>query len=205
MNESDAPPGRARTVAARPQRRPQPQKYCTCGTSRQFSALPGPSRPVVAQRQACQARHAQQGQQPPRTNILQLRNVYGLPTRRDHGELSLRHEREADDLRWTATAGPPQRCLANGTRRTNNGHVHSAQELHLWESPEFSARLDHHLGRLYDLHNKDVDHFVQQQWNLFGPTNSLDHGKRPLHHDRKSARPCPRNCNWGISTVLCAV
>ena len=51
MNESEAPPGRAGTVAARPQRRPQPQRYCTCGTSRQFSALSGPSRPVVAQRQ----------------------------------------------------------------------------------------------------------------------------------------------------------
>ena len=38
MNESEAPPGRAGTVAARPQRRPQPQRYCTCGTSRQFSA-----------------------------------------------------------------------------------------------------------------------------------------------------------------------
>ena len=38
--------------------------------------------------------------------VLQLRNLYGLP-RRDHGELSMRHEREDDDLRGTATAEFP--------------------------------------------------------------------------------------------------
>ena len=30
---------------------------------------------------------------------LQLRNLYGLPTRRDHGELFPQHERRINDLR----------------------------------------------------------------------------------------------------------
>ena len=40
------------------------------------------------------------------------------------------------------------------------------------------------LGRLHDLCNRDIDHHVEEELgNLSGPTNSLDDGNRPLHHD----------------------
>ena len=54
------------------------------------------------------------------------------------------------------------------------------QELQLWE-PQFSARLGPPHRKLHDLHNRDVDNFVQQQENLFG---HKDYGDLPLRDDR---------------------
>ena len=37
-----------------------------------------------------------------------------------------------------------------------------------------------------DLHNRDNEHLVEDKlWKHHGPTNSLDHGKQRLHHDKK--------------------
>ena len=98
MNESEAPPSRAGNLSLRD----HSDVHNREGTApavhpESFLHYLGHTQPVVAQRRACQARPVvQQGHRPP-DNTLQLRNLYGLPKRRDHGELSLRHEREVDD------------------------------------------------------------------------------------------------------------
>ena len=51
------------------------------------------------------------------------------------------------------------------------------------------------------LPNKDIDHHVEEELvNHFGPTDSLDHGKLPLRHDRDVDdldENSPRNCLSG--------
>ena len=190
-----------RTVAARPQRRPQPQRYCTCGTSRLFSALSGPSRPVVAQRQACQERHAQQGHQPP-DNILQLRNLNSLPTRQDHGDLSLRHERGVDDLRWTATAGQQQYAAPSNHASVvaQHGRNDHAQELDQWEQLGLLHKST--VGTTSPLHNRGIDH--QEKYCNCG-VSMVFRTRRPWESasaPRQGYRRTDKNGNCWTSTVF---
>ena len=50
------------------------------------------------------SRKAQQGHRPP-GNILQLRSLYGLPNRQDHGNRPLHHDREIDDYAMNSNWG----------------------------------------------------------------------------------------------------
>ena len=171
MNESEAPPGRAGTVAARPQRRPQPQRYCTCGTSRQFSALSG--HPGLSLHNDRHVKHDMR---------LQLRNLSGLPTRQDHGDLSLRHERDVDDLRWTATAGQQYAAPSNhASVVAQHGRNDLTQELFqsvfctiaLWV-----PRLRCTTGASTTRKNAAT---AESPWSF---EQEEDHGNRPLHHDK---------------------
>ena len=49
-----------------------------------------------------------------------------------------------------------------------------------------------HRRNLYDLHNKDIDHLVNelQQRNLYGLQNRRNHGDLPLRHERDVDQPC---------------
>ena len=67
----------------------------------------------------------------------------------------------------TAPAAPPKPVAT------------TKQELQLWKTTVFCTS-GPPPRKLHDLHNKDVDHFVQQQVNLFG---YKDHGDLPLRYD----------------------
>ena len=119
-NESEAPPGSLREHSDVHNRKGTAPAVLPDS----FPHYLGHTQPVVAQRRACQAPHAQRlyglpnkKDQENRT-LQQLNlhnrdidhpartataNLYGLPNRQDHEELSLRHEREVDDIRRTAT------------------------------------------------------------------------------------------------------
>ena len=92
------------------------------------------------------------------------------------------------------------RCLANGTRRTKNGHVHRDQELHLWESPQFSARLDH---------TREAARPAQQGRRSLCPATLVRQTVGPWEsasaQRQEICTTLPKNWNWGISTVFCAV
>ena len=103
---------------------------CSCGTTVWTTA------PVVEDdgrvNKHVQARPAQQGHRPP-GNLLQLRSLHGLPNKQDHGNRPLHHDREIDDLRRKATAGPPQfsaseNCNCETSRRMMVLLVHTDQD-----------------------------------------------------------------------------
>ena len=89
--------------------------------------------------------------------------------------LSLRDHSDVQDRKKASAYLQDLSCATTGMSPTcpRSATVKNHSFLHVWT------------GKLHDLHNRDIDHFVQQQGNLFGPTNSLDHKKRPLHLDRE--------------------
>ena len=85
-------------------------------------------------------RPAQQGHRLP-GNVLQLKSLYGLRTRLDHGDLTLRHERDVDDLR----------------RPHNSGHRHTVVQEQLG-NPSWSAKRQDHDAEHLGLCTNDRDH-----------------------------------------------
>ena len=86
-------------------------------------------------------------------------------------DTSLRHDREDDD--WNLHD-------MHDRRIGNRLHVQwSAEQFGPWEqasAPRQGCRW----------HNRGIDHLVDEQLgNLDGPQQTLDHGNRPLHHDRE--------------------
>ena len=69
---------------------------CNCGRAKVFSTA------------ATENLHDPHNRDIDLQNEQQLRNLHDLLSRLDHGDELLQHEKNADDLRWTAAAGQPQ-------------------------------------------------------------------------------------------------
>ena len=122
---------------------------CNCG-SRLSSPRPAPEKPV---------RPAQQGQRPPCPWTATAKSRWSAD-RRNHGDLPLRHDRDA--------------------KVDRNGLLNKLQ---LWDLNDLH---DQHLRNLHDPHTRDKDHLVNglQLRNLHGQLDGRHHGDLLLQHDR---------------------
>ena len=181
-------------------------KNCNCGRTTVFGNFwpPAPDQ----QQQACTpcprtatvtttwevARPAQQGRRSPRSRTGPGESPWSAE-QQDRGNRPLHQDREICTTLskncnwgistvfcavWQTAPDAPRTGMNTVTKNCTCGNRHSI--LHVWTTP----------GKLHDLHNRDVDHFVQQQGNPFSPTTLWTMGNGLGTKTGKSARPCPR-------------
>ena len=89
-------------------------------------------------------------------------NLCGLLRSLDHGDLPLRNERDVDNFRWAATAGPPQFAAPwnHASVVAQHGRNDLPKNCTCGMSPDFCTV--HTVGTTSPLHNKEVQHSVDE-------------------------------------------
>ena len=108
-------------------------------------------------------------------NELQLRILYGLQNRRNHGDLPLRHDRDLTTLSTN--------CSCTHLSLYSNGHVDNLQELHLEHCGDMSLR-----------HNWNVHH-LDDELDLRHLQVLVRHGLLELKHDHRDVHKPPSSPN----------
>ena len=113
-------------------------------------------------------------------NVLQQENLRGL-LNRDHGNLSLRTDRDDDDLKEELQLRQLHNTahLDQGIRRAHNGHDNLVQ-LHLWNTMKMSCTVCTCVAQQRACQLLVVE---LQPWNLDGLLNSQSHGDQTLRRD----------------------